>query len=350
MFTKEFNKRIDGDYLFRTMERFIATPSPVSFYELTTPLLKEYAEELGFQTFEDERHSFYFSLEGEDTSRTVMVGAHMDTLGYMTRSITEEGAIKLKGLGGVQNHSLEHEKAYLYTRDLKCYTGYIVPIHHSTHVFSDARTMERDIDNMRFVLDEEVRSAEDVRKLGIEVGDIIAPEPRFEAMENGRIRSRFLDDKASVACLLSVLKHLKENTLKPKYNTLFVFPYYEEMGGGGHAPDGVSEYVSLDIGAIGEDNIGTERTVTIIAADTKSPYDRGLTSELIEMAREEKLPFTVEVFPHYSTDSMTAFLCGNNLKHAAFGMTVYSSHGLERTFFESIYNCAELCLSYVLRK
>lgn len=350
MFTKEFNKRIDGDYLFKAMKNFISTPSPVGFYELTTPLLKKYAEELGFQTFQDERHSFYFSLEGEDTSKTVMVGAHMDTLGYMARSITEDGSLKLKGLGGVQNHSLEHEKAYLYTRDLRVYSGYIVPIHHSTHVFSDARTMDRDIDNMRFVLDEDVHSAEDVRALGIEVGDIIAPDPRFEALENGRIRSRYIDDKASVACLLSVLKYLKDNNIKPKYNTLFVFTYYEEMSGGGYVPDGVSEYVALDIGAIGYDNIGTERTVTIIAADTKSPYDRKITGELIKMAKDENLPFTVEVFPHYSTDSMTAFLCGNNIKHAAFGMTVYSSHGVERTFFESIYNSAELCLSYVLRR
>jgi putative aminopeptidase FrvX len=47
-------------------------------------------------------------------------------------------------------------------------------------------------------------------KLGIKHGDVISAEPHFEYMENGRIRSRYIDDKAAVAASLATIKYLKE--------------------------------------------------------------------------------------------------------------------------------------------
>ena len=351
MFLDAHKKRIKAEYLLETLEKLINTPSPVGFYELGNPILKEYADSLGFKSFEDERHCFYIEAEGEDNSRTVLVGSHMDTLGYLVRCINEDGSLSLKELGGLNHHSLEHSKCYLFTRDMKKYTGYIALQHHSVHVFDDAKDMPRTDVNMRFLLDEEVDSKEAVEELGISVGDWIAPEPYFEVMPNGRIRSRFLDNKAAVAASLSVLEYLKTTGKKPKYRTLFAFPYYEEVNAGGsYVPPEVREYAAIDIGVIGPDNSGTERSVSIVAGDRLFNYDRALTTELIKMAKEIDIPYSVELYHRYSTDGMCAFIHGNNLKHAAFGMTVYTSHGIERTFFESIYNTAELCLSYVLRE
>ena len=54
---------------------------------------------------------------------------------------------------------------------------------------------------MEVVLDEDVRSAEDVRKLGIDVGDFVCFDPRSRITESGYIKSRFLDDKLSVGIL-----------------------------------------------------------------------------------------------------------------------------------------------------
>lgn len=341
---------IDSGFLLEKLKELVLTPSPVSFYDFGNPLLERYAKEMELAYFEDERHTFYVEVPGRDNSRTVLVGAHMDTLGYMVRSITPEGTLKLKGLGGVQNHSLEHEQGVLYTRSLKAYTGMVTLVHHSTHVYEDAREMPRDIDNMRFMLDEDVACEADVLALGIRPGDIIAPETHFFAAENGRIRSRFIDNKGAAASVWAVLKALRENQLVPRYRTLFAFPYFEEVGAGGaYVPPEVREYVALDIGAIGEDNKGTERSVSIVAADKLAPYDRQLTGELAQRAETLGIPYSIELFPRYSTDGMRAFTTGNNLKHAAFGMTVFASHGMERTFLQSIVGTAELCLSYVLR-
>ena len=96
MFLDAHKKRIKAEYLLETLKKVINTPSPVGFYELGNPVLKEYADSLGFKSFEDERHCFYIEAEGEDNSRTVLVGSHMDTLGYLVRCINEDGSLSLK--------------------------------------------------------------------------------------------------------------------------------------------------------------------------------------------------------------------------------------------------------------
>ena len=65
----------------------------------------------------------------------------------------------------------------------KKYTGYLTCVSHSVHVFEDAKTLQRDENTMRFLLDEDVNSDEDVKKLGIRHGDVIAYEPRFDYMK-----------------------------------------------------------------------------------------------------------------------------------------------------------------------
>ena len=100
-------------------------------------------------------------------------------------------------------------------------------------------------------------------------------------------KSRHIDDKAMVVAAIEVLRQLKQNDLKPAFNTLFAFPIYEEIGhGGAYVPSEVNEYVALDIGLIGPDNHGSEKLVSIGASDHYSPYDWGLTTHLINLAKE----------------------------------------------------------------
>ena len=60
-------------------------------------------------------------------------------------------------------------------------------------------------------MDEDVSSKEEVEKLGICAGDVVAVEPRFTVTEKGYIKSRFLDDKASASVLLGIAKEVSEN-------------------------------------------------------------------------------------------------------------------------------------------
>ena len=164
-----------------------------------------------------------------------------------------------------------------------------------------------------------------------------------------RSKSRFIDDKAAIACSFATLKFLAENNLKPKYNTVFAFSFYEEIGLGGiYVPDEISEYVAVDIAILGPDADGSEQAVTLCAKDASMPYDYDLTNRLITAAERCGANYAVDIFYRYGSDASQAIKGGNNLRAAAFGMGVYSSHGVERAHLSGIENTARLMLAYVL--
>lgn len=340
---------IDEKFMIDCFEALVHAPSPVSYYVEVNPVVERFAEMLGHSVTYDNKHTAYITLEGEDGSKTVMLGAHLDTIGMMVRRIDEDGMIRVRQLGGMNFYSAEGETVTVHTRDGKKYTGLLACQSHSTHVFDDARSLPRDEVNMMISLDEKVRSREDVKTLGIHHGDIISVAPRFQYTPSGYLKSRFIDDKAGVACILSMVKYLKDHQLKPKYRTILAFPHYEEIGhGGAYVPLEVSEFVAVDIGLIGPDYDGNEYAVSICAKDNSTPYDYELTTRLIHQAQKAECDYAVDIFYRYGTDANASWKAGNDLKAAALGMACYCSHGMERTHVQGLNNTVNLLLGYVL--
>ncbi len=341
--------KINQEILVNMTKEFINVPSPVSYYDEIFPLLEKKMEAYGQQVWYDRKRTAYITLEGEDTSKTVMVGAHLDTLGLMVRSINADGTLALRNLGGVNYVNLEGESVTVHTRDGKKISGIMICKSHSVHVFDDARSLERDEHSMFVKLDAFVSNEADVLALGIDHGDIVSIDPRFEYTDTGFIKARYIDDKAAVACVFAMLDYFKENNLKPKYTTYFAFPMYEEIGhGGAWVPSEVEEYVALDIGLIGPDYHGSEDKVSICAKDAFSPYDRGLTTRIIEQAKKVNANYCIDVFYRYGTDANAAIRGGNNVYAAAFGMGCLSSHGRERCHINSLVETTKLLIAYVL--
>lgn len=340
---------IDKKYLTDSLERIMAVPSPVGYYTKLNPVLEAMAAEIGYEMTYDKKKTAYITLDGEDNSKTVMVSAHADTLGFVVRCIESNGMLMVRKLGGINFSSAEGENVTVHTRDGREYTGLVICKSHSTHAFNDTTTLERNEDTVRILLDENVRSKDDVRALGIQNGDYISIEPRYTLTGNGYIKSRFIDDKGGVAACFAALKYMKENGLKPKYRTIVAVPFYEEIGfGGSFVPEEVSEFVAVDIGLIGPELDGDERKVSICAKDVVSVYDYELSSKLIEKANKVGCEYAVDVFMRYSTDAMAAIRGGNDLSVGAFGMAVYGSHGMERTHVDGLVATVNLILAYVL--
>ncbi len=340
---------LDKSYLLAVMEKLINTPSPVSYYEEVNPLLEELAGELGYQVEFDRKRTGYIKVKGTDETKTICVGAHLDTLGLMVRKIDKDGKIRVRNLGGINYNNIEGESVVIHTRDDRRYTGIVWCQSHSVHVFDDAKTLTRDEKSMIVVLDEDVHSEKEVKELGIQHGDIISLEPHFTVTDNGYIKSRFIDDKACAACALAVLKAMKEQELVPSCSVWFAFPHYEEIGhGGSYVPEEVSQYIALDIGVLGPDHAGSEKKVSICVKDNFSPYDRELTDRLITCARDAGVDFVEDVFYRYSTDANAAVRAGNNVQAAAFGMGTFSSHGMERTHVQAVMDTAKLLAAFIL--
>ena len=102
----------------------------------------------------------------------------------------------------------------VYSRGGKIYEGTFQLINASSHVNKELSSKERTFDTIEVLLDEDVKSREDTKALGIDVGDYICVNPRAHITESGYIKSRFLDDKLSVGILLGFAKYLVDNNIK----------------------------------------------------------------------------------------------------------------------------------------
>ena len=83
---------------------------------------------------------------------------------------------------------------------------------------------------MEIRIDEVTTSEEDTKSLGISVGDFVSFDPRTVITSSGFIKSRHLDDKASVAMIIQLLKKLKEEQIILPHTTQFYISNNEEIG------------------------------------------------------------------------------------------------------------------------
>lgn len=335
------------EYMIKTIEALVNIPSPSGFTKDVMEFVKSEAEGFGYSCEYSHKGGLIISVTGKK-DETLGLSAHVDTLGAMVRSIDEGGTLKFTLVGGFTMHSVEGAYCKIHTRDGRSYTGTILIKSSSVHSYDDAKTMERTDRNMLVRIDEPVKDKKDVIALGINSGDYISFDAKFQYTENGFIKSRHLDDKASVALLLGMLKEMQEEKIVPDKNLKILISNYEEVGfGASWLPQDIKELLAIDMGAIGDDLNGTEYTVSICAKDSRGPYDYEMTNRLIALAKERNIDYVVDIFPHYGSDVSAALSGGNDIRGALIGQGVHASHGMERTHRKGIENTLKLLKAYV---
>lgn len=335
------------DYIIATIEELVNIPSPSGYTKQVMDFVKAEAEGFGYRSEYTQKGGLVISVKGKSTE-TYGLSAHVDTLGAMVRSIDSEGTLKFTLVGGYTMHSVEGAYCQIHTRDGRTYSGTILIKSSSVHSYDDARTMERTDRNMLVRIDEKVKSRDEVLALGINSGDYISFDPKFQLTDKGFIKSRHLDDKASVAILLGMLREMSQEKLVPEKSLKILISNYEEVGfGASWLPQDITELLAIDMGAIGDDLNGSEYTVSICAKDSRGPYDYELTNQLIDLAKNNNLDYVIDIFPHYGSDVSAALVGGNDIRGALIGQGVHASHGMERTHISGIENTFKLLKAYV---
>lgn len=279
----------------------------------------------------------------------VLLEAHVDTLGGMVTEITGSGRLNLTPLGGMEPNNGEGENVRVVTRSGRIYTGVFQMKNASVHVNLDYHSAKREYKSMEVVIDEEVSSREDVEKLGIQPGDIVCFDPRTRVTDSGYIKSRFLDDKLSVAILLELAARVTSGEIKPSRRVWEHITVFEEVGHGGSAsvPEGVTEAISVDMGCVGDGLGCDERKVSICAKDSRGPYHYEVVTALIEAARRSGADYAVDVYPAYGSDVEATLSAGHDLRHGLVGPGVYASHGYERSHRKGVCSTFLLLEAYL---
>ena len=342
---------IDLKYTLKKTVELLAIPSPVGYTHMAIEWVRKELESLGVKKYNiTKKGALIAYVKGKDSNYKKMISAHVDTLGAVVKKVKKNGRLEITNVGGFAWGSVEGEHVTIHTLSEKTYTGTILPIKASVHVYGDvAREMPRTEETMEIRIDEDVKTDQDVFKLGILQGDFVSLDPRTRVLENGYIKSRYLDDKLCVAQILTYLKYLKDNKLKPRTDLYIYFSNFEEIGHGVSVfPEDLDEFIAVDIGLVaGEDAHGDEKKVNIIAKDSRSPYDYTLRKKLQEAADKNKIQYTVGVHNRYGSDATTAILQGFDLKYACIGPNVDATHHYERCHNDGIVETIKLLIAYL---
>jgi putative aminopeptidase FrvX len=329
---------------YKQLQELVAIDSPSGFTKNAEDYCFNLLENLGWKPTRTNKNAVKCSL-GEKPK--LAIAAHLDTLGAIVTGINADGTLATSLIGSVSLNQAEGEYVTIYTLEGKTFTGTYLLNNPAKHANKDLGTIKRSIENMHIRLDEEVTSVNDVQKLGIRIGDIICLDTRYQELESGFIKSRFMDNKAGCFVLFEIAKRLKEKGENAPVEIFF--SNYEEVGHGGTCgySDSIEELLVIDMGVLGDACEGKETKCSICAKDSTGPYDYEMRKKLSLLAEKNNIPHQIDVYPFYGSDGSAALRAGNDFRVALIGPGVSASHGVERTHKKGIEATIDLCMAYI---
>ncbi len=342
---------IDQDYLLNFLVGLLNTPSPTGYahqaIEYTRQALSAFPD---LHLSLTRKGALVAHWPGQQAQAPRALTAHADTLGAMVKEIKSNGRLRLSRIGGLVWQAVETESCTVFTQRGQAIRGSLLISKASTHVYGkETLELERNEENMEVRLDALTNSDSETRLLGIQVGDFVAFDPRVE-INAGFVRSRFLDDKACVACIAAAVKALHEAGLQPLHTAYLHISNYEEVGHGAAAgiPPEVVELLAVDMAAIGEGQSSDEFHASLCVKDTGGPYHHDMSQRLRRLAEENEIPYKVDIYPNYASDGTAYWRAGGDVAVALIGPGVDASHNYERTHMDALVGTTQWIMAYLL--
>jgi putative aminopeptidase FrvX len=340
--------QINEQRIVQYIRDLVEIPSPSGYTEEVIAYVAAFMHKHNVPFQITKKGALLATLSGQDKTRHRLLTAHVDTLGAMVKEIKSDGRLKLTMIGGFRWNSVEGEYCTIHTANGTTYTGTILVHQTSVHVYKNAGDVKRDEDHIEVRLDAVVKSKAETEQLGINVGDFVSFDPRFQ-IAGDFIKSRHLDDKASVGILLHLIEMIQEGDLQLPYTIHILISNNEEIGYGGNSniPFETVEYIAVDMGAIGDGQATDEYTVSICAKDSSGPYHYKLRQHLTNLAITNGIGYKVDIYPFYGSDASAAIRAGYDIRHGLIGPGIDASHAFERTHVSALRHTTHLLWRYV---
>lgn len=342
--------KIDADYLCRVLKDLLEIPSPTGRTDQAVHYVCAELESLGIPFGLTRLGAIRADLKSRNGAPDRAIVSHLDTLGAIIKGFhAANGWPKLSPIGHWSARFAEGARVTVFSDDDKQTSGTILPLKASGHTYGDeidAQPVEWA--NLELRLDARVHKEDDVRALGINVGDIVAVHAEPVFTRTGFVNSRHLDDKAGIACVLAAAKALRESGVPLPMTCHLLFTISEEVGvGASHILHGdVAELVSVDNGTVASVQHTCEDGVTIAMQDSSGPFDWHLTRSLLGLCKRFKIEHSRDVFNHYRSDAAAALEAGNDIRTALVCFGLDASHGYERVHLDSLTALARLLTLY----
>ena len=342
---------IDPEYLIEFLVKLLNIPSPTGFAEKAIAFVeKELSQFDQLQLSRTRKGALIAKWEVLSELMPVALTAHTDTLGAVVKEIKRNGRLRLSRIGGIQWPSVETEGVWVFPSNGEKIRGSVLIDTASGHIYSTAGSeTPRNDKHMEVRLDARTTSAAETRALGINIGDCVAFDPRVE-VTNDFVRSRFLDDKACVANIVSAIKSMVDAGTSPARTVYFHISNYEEVGHGAAAgiPADVAELVCVDMAVVGGRQESDEFHSTLCIKDSGGVYHEGLNKKLRTLAQQHKIQYKTDVYPFYGSDGEAFWRAGGDVELSLIGPGIDASHNYERTHLDGLIATTNWIMAYLI--
>ena len=282
----------------------------------------------------DRLGSLICAKKGTSDSPKIMIPGHMDEIGFMVKLITKEGFIRFAPLGGWPDQVLLSQRVVLRGRkgDVPGLIGAKPP--HLMSADERGKMVKKD----EMFIDVGAKDEKEVtEKLGIRVGDPIAPDSPFGTLKNKKLLiGKAWDDRVGCGMFVSVLQNLQK---QEHPNTVYgVGTVQEEVGTRGAQTS--AEVVKPDICLVVESGIAAD-VPGIKPEETQGKLGGGpllyvldggmighrrLRDFIADVADECKIPYQMSLLTGGATDGRPIHLHATGVPTIFIGVPVRYIH------------------------
>lgn len=297
------------------LERLLNAPGPSGFETRPSAIWKEEAGGFAERVWSDV-HGNAYARVGASGGPRIMLAGHMDEIGLQVTWINEEGFLWFDGIGGWDPQVLVGQRVRLLGREGEV-PGVIgkKPIH---LMQPEERKKVSEIRDLW--IDVGASSAEDVRELGLRVGDPGVISTGFQRLAGDRIVSRAIDNRVGAYVVLEALRLLAEDPA-PAAEAVAVATVQEEIGysGGGarsaaYALEPAAALVvdvtfATDVPDVPKKEVGEHKLGGGPVLSRGSATNAAVLDRLVDCAEREGIPYSLMAAPRATrTDADGIFL------------------------------------------
>lgn len=282
----------------------------------------------------------------------VMIAAHMDEIGFMVKYVDEQGYIYFSRSGGWFDQTLLNQRVVVHTAK-KDYFGVIGS--KAPHVMKPEERL-RVVPISEMYVDIGAIDKKDVEKAGVEIGDTITIDRKYQRLMNDLGSGKALDNRAGVVSMLETARILAEEDVQAE--VIYVGTVQEEIGlkGARTAAHGVNPDVAIAVDTtIPGDHPGMEKRSSILELG-KGPVltvsdaegagivvDEKTLTWMKSTAKEKKIDYQLSIGEGGMTDAAIINLTREGIPSGGISIaTRYLHSPVEVAHLGDIEQCAKL--------
>lgn len=330
------------DNLFTLIEQLVMCHSPSGVEGEINQFLLEELEKIGVEVWCDRADNMIAKIPGQSTANPIAITAHKDEIGAIVKSLGENGRVEVRRLGGAYPW-VYGEGVVDLLGDNTTISGILsFGSRHVSHESPQKAQQENTPVRWETSWVETKSSTAELETAGIRPGTrvVVGKHRKRPIRLNNYIASYTLDNKASLAILLTLAQILKN----PTVDVYLVASAKEEVGAIGalyftqnQRLDGL---IALEICPLSpEYPIEDGDKPVLLIQDGYGIYDENLTNQLRHSAQQVQIPIQIATLSGFGSDASIAMKFGHVARGACLSFPTQNTHGYEIAHIGAIANC-----------